>query len=620
MNNSLVDNEIFGFVKPSVDVHTLGISTISNLLKSCGYKTHIATDEISEAVTHIQKLNYFGIFRKWIIDNHISRIGFSYRLDPKDAKDYFCKLYYQLRDYKMFIENGGVLRGIFFSGLPDACFLVQCELGKDFLVFPGDESPVESLKMLGIPFHKLPNDIVQKNDYDNMRWRFATKLICSEKYKSLQTPDHLGYSEAGAVTDSYLKRLEYCMLKKTLPVIRAHVGPYNPNREEALKEFIDWEKQLAKKGLLDVLSIGTSQLTQSNFGDNWDGLPNGGGVPVNSELEYLQIKEAARPMLVRTYAGTKNIPGLAALHEHCLNISWHALSFWWFCEIDGRGHNTVLENLKEHLKTVKYIASTGKPLEPNVSHHFAFRGADDITYIVSAFLAAKTAKLSGIKHLILQNMLNTPKYTWGIQDLAKGRTMLKIIKELEDANFKISLQTRAGLDYFSPDLEKAKIQLAAVTALMDDIEPDNENSPQIIHVVSYSEAVRLATPDVINESIQITLSALSEYRKLRRQGEIENMKYNMDLHLRETDMYEEAKEAVLFLEKHIPNLYSAEGLYKVFEKGCFPVPYLLNGKDKYPHAIGYATTIKNGGICVVDETGSKIRTLDRYKKIITNYE
>jgi hypothetical protein len=39
---------------------------------------------------------------------------------------------------------------------------------------------------------------------------------------------------------------------------------------------------------------------------------------------------------------------------------------------------------------------------------------------------------------------------------------------------------------------KAKAQLAAVTAMMDDIEPQDEGSPQIIHVVSYSEAFRLA--------------------------------------------------------------------------------------------------------------------------------
>lgn len=115
------------------------------------------------------------------------------------------------------------------------------------------------------------------------------------------------------------------------------MGPYNPNRIEAIKEFISWEKELAATRLLDILSIGSSQLTQSMFGENWDGLPNGGGVPVNSEIEYRMIHEAAAPMLVRTYAGTKNILDMAKMHERTLNIAWHALSFWWFCEIDGRG-------------------------------------------------------------------------------------------------------------------------------------------------------------------------------------------------------------------------------------------------------------------------------------------
>jgi hypothetical protein len=615
--NTLIANETFGFVKPYIDVHTLGISTISNLLRDCGYKCCIAPIEVSEAITEIQKINNFSIVQKWILENNIFRLGFSYRLDPQEAKDYFCKLYYKLQEYKMLAEDGGTIRSISFSGLPDACRLVQQELGNDFLVFPGDESPIETLKTLGVPDSKLPKDIVQTNDYDNMRWEFAKNLISNERYKLIQSPDHLGYKEAGTKADSYLKRLEYCQKKQTLPIIRAHVGPYNPNRQEAIKEFIDWEKQLAQKGLLDVLSIGTSQLTQSNFGENWDGLPNGGGVPVNSEVEYRQIKEAAVPMLVRTYAGTKDVPSLAILHEKCLNISWHALSFWWFCEIDGRGKNTVLENLKEHLEVIKYIASTEKPLEPNVPHHFAFRGADDITYIISAYLAAKTAKKHGIKHLILQNMLNTPKYTWGIQDLAKGRVMLKLMRELEDENFKVSLQTRAGLDYFSPDLEKAKIQLAAVTALMDDLESETENSPEIIHVVSYSEAIRLATPNVINESIQITLAALKEYRELRKSGKIENMAYNKELLYRTQDMYEETKEAILFLEKHFLNLYTEDGLYKVFKLGFFPVPYLMNNREKYPLAVNYMTAIKNGGIRVVDENGKIIRTSDRYTNIIS---
>ena len=80
------------------------------------------------------------------------------------------------------------------------------------------------------------------------------------------------------------------------------------------------------------------------------------------------------------------------------------------------------------------------------------------------------------------------------------------------------LQPRGGLDYFSPDLDHAKAQLAAVTALMDDIEPHVRTSPHIIHVVSYSEAAELASPEIVNESIQITRHALESYRALRAKG------------------------------------------------------------------------------------------------------
>ena len=194
--------------------------------------------------------------------------------------------------------------------------------------------------------------------------------------------------------------------------------------------------------------------------------------------------------------------------------------------------------------------------------------------------------------------------------------MLRLVRELEDEHFTVHLQSRAGLDYFAPDLDKAKIQLAAVTALMDDIEPDNDNSPEIIHVVSYSEAVRLATPSVIEESIKITLTTLKKYREQRRAGKIENMAYNRELDERCECLYQEAKEGIILLEKYIPNLYTAEGLYRAFEEGFFPVPYMLDSSTKYSKATQWRTAIKGGGIRVVNDKGEIIHTSDRYRQII----
>jgi len=400
--------------------------------------------------------------------------------------------------------------------------------------------------------------------------------------------------------------------------MRAHVGPYLPDRKEAVQLFTDWTKRLAAGGFLDILSVGTSQLTQSEFGQDWGQKPNGGGVPLNSREEFEAVWQAARPMLVRTYAGTRDIPDLAGMHEATINIAWHALSFWWFCRIDGRGPYSVLENLQQHFKALTYIAATGKPFEPNVPHHFAFRGSDDVTYVVSALVAAKVAKRMGIRHLILQTMLNTPKYTWGVQDLAKARAMLHLVRELEDDRFRVILQPRGGLDYFSPDPQKAKGQLAAVTALMDDIEPHNPASPALIHVVSYTEASRLADPTAVEESIKITRHALEEYRRLRLTGQVEDMSKRAEVESRTAELIVEARSVVRAIETAIPNSYSPGGLYQMLAGGFLPVPYLWECRDEFSKAVSCQTRLVRGSVRVVDEYGVPMPAQKRMEALLAS--
>jgi hypothetical protein len=344
-------------------------------------------------------------------------------------------------------------------------------------------------------------------------------------------------------------------------------------------------------------------------------LVDGGGISIRSPEEYATIWRDARPMLVRTYAGTRNIPGLAAMHEKSLHIAWHALSFWWFCQLDGRGPHGLRENLEEHFQTMQFAALTGKALEPNVPHHFAFRGADDITFIVSGFLAAKAAKRAGIRTLVLQVMLNTPKYTWGIQDVAKARVLRELVRYLEDRHFQVILQPRGGLDYFSPDLEKAKAQLAAVTAMMDDLDPKDSHSPGIIHVVSYSEAVRLADPAVINESIQITRQAWAEYRLLKARGQIEDLGANEDLVRRSTELASQAKAVIAAIEELIPDPYSPAGFEAIFQAGFLPVPWLWEGRSQYPAAVAWQTKLIDGGVRIVDTAGKPIPVETRLELI-----
>ena len=198
-------------------------------------------------------------------------------------------------------------------------------------------------------------------------------------------------------------------------------------------------------------------------------------------------------------------------------------------------------------------------------------------------------------------MLNTPRSTWGVQDLAKSRALLALIKGLEGPNFKIIFQPRAGLDYFKPDLYEARIQLAAVTALMDDIEPHDESSPPIIHVVSYSEAVHLATPEIIDDSIRITLFSLQEYRRLRKERKVEDMAMNSAVSHRMQELLDSARIMINGLEKHIPNLYTPEGFYLTFVAGFLPTPYLWDENEEYRFAKHWKTKLFRGGTFVVDK-------------------
>lgn len=597
------NGEVFGLVRPSVDAHTLGISYVAKLLRACGYEVVIAGREITDIVNRIPAPGHMAVLEDWVRTHGISRLGVSYRLSPEDAQEMFGRLYHLLRNRSMLGDEKGRIRAIYFAGLPPACDRIEIEYRGNVPTFRGDETPSETLERMGIPPERVPVEIRASSDYDDVRLRFGRTLIERGEYLRVGPVDRSGYEGYGSARDHVVRRVDHAASVEQPPLMRVHVGPYSADRKAAVAEFVRWIGDLKKGGLLDVVSIGTSQLTQERFGEEWGDAPNGGGVPINSEQEYALIAESARPMLVRTYAGTARIPQLARMHERALNIAWHALSFWWFSQIDGRGPHDVLTNLREHFETLDFIAASGKPFEPNIPHHFAFRGADDVSYVVSAYLAAKAAKRRGVRYLILQCMLNTPKYTLGVQDLAKARAMLRLVRELEDAAFRVILQPRAGLDYFSPNLEKAKAQLAAVTALMDDIEPQNPNSPAIIHVVSYSEASHLADPPVIHESIRIVRAALNEYRKLRARGDVEDMASNADVARRTSQLYRAAKVLIGAIERSITNPYTAENLYRVFAAGFLPVPYLWECRDEFRHAVNWETDLVDGGVAVVDEQG-----------------
>ncbi|AMN46424.1 hypothetical protein ACG33_04760 [Steroidobacter denitrificans] len=615
MSNRIERNEVFGFLRPAIDAHTLGISYVESLLAEQGCQTVIADASICDAANNLSRLDYADRLVKWLKTQRITRLGFSYRLDPKDGVGIFARLMYQLESRRL-LSDGGPIRAVYFAGLPSACEEVRSRYKGRVVVFFGDETPRETLEKLGIRQADVQGSFSEESEYDAFRMSFARELIIKERYLAVKAPDRSGYPTFGTRQDHVVSRIVHARKYHQHPLMRAHVGPFSSDRQAAVALFGSWVKQLASAGFLDVLSIGTSQLSQSHFDEMWDGLPNGGGVPIQNRTELAEVWALSRPMLVRTYAGTRDVPQLAQIYEDTINNAWTAMSFWWFCRTDGRGPNDVRTNLKEHFETLKLLAKWKKPFEPNIPHHFSFRGGDDLTYVVAAVLAAKAAAMHGVPYLILQLMLNTPRFTWGVQDLAKARATIQLIREFAGPNFPIFLQPRAGLDYFSHDMEKAKIQLAAVAAMMDDIQPDNRDSPSIVHVVSYSEGSHLATPDIVDESVRITVAGIEEYRRLKKRTEAPDMQNSQDVERRMQSLVEEGRQLIMEMQRLIGNLYSPEGFYRAFADGYLIAPFLWEGREEFRRAVEWKTKIRDGGVCVTDDAGVPLSVRSRIDRVL----
>lgn len=614
----MAKHNIFGMVKSLIDAHTMGIRAAAELLRDCGYEVKIAPKEIEEAIDKITSNDGQQKIISWMKNNKINHLGVSYRLDPNDAVDLMGRIIYVLKSNGLYESIDAQITDIFFAGLEDACKIIERKYNGRIKTFKGGETAEETLLTMGVRPEDIPKHIVNGCQYDKELLKFGRQLIKKGAYLNQKPLTRNQYPDFGTKKDTLVKRLDINFKEDFQPLIRAHSGPYSAekSRERCVEEYLEWCQKLAKSGYLDILSIGTSQLSQSNYGESWENKKNGGGVPVKYDHEYEQIWAAANPMLVRTYSGTKNVKKMAQIYEKTLNISWHALSLWWFDELDGRGPNTLYKNLTEHIDTMRYISSVNKPVETNIPHHFAFRGCDDLTYIVSAYLGAKMAKICGVKTFVLQNMLNTPRSTWGIQDIAKSRALIEIVKQLEDDDFRIILQTRAGLDFFKADIDEAKAQLAAVTAMMDDIEPNNSHSPEIIHVVSYSEALFLATPEIINDSIKITREALNEHRAERKKGLTPDV-FTADIFERTELLKKEARKIIHAMEENIADLYSASGLYITFVAGWMPVPDLWSDSDEFMYAKKWETKNSMGGISIV-ENGVLLPVENRIHKCVTN--
>ncbi|MFW9946599.1 MAG: hypothetical protein ACFFDX_07190, partial [Candidatus Odinarchaeota archaeon] len=428
------------------------------------------------------------------------------------------------------------------------------------------------------------------------------------KYKiiSILRNDLEASEEKVKISMELISRIKW---KKPYPVIRAHFGLLS------MKDTLKGIRKIADAEVLDVISIAPDQNTQANYfhpKDQVKELSGAGGVPIRSKKDFLNLHKArltGNYPLLRIYAGTRDFIKLAELHRETIRNAWVAIPIFWFNQMDGRGPLTLKESIKQHLEAIKWHGENNIPVEVNDPHHWSLRDAPDAIAVADMYLSGIIAKNLGVKYFIAQYMFNTPPSSSLDMDLAKILAKDELLLTLVDNSFSLIKQVRTGLASFPIDLDKAKGHLAAATLIQLAIKPD------IVHVVSYSEASHAARPEdiiescnivdqVINTSFASKLNFIDKKIRKRKEELIKEAQWIINLIPRLAKTYEEQKNPWI----------NHKVLNRLVKYGIFDAPHLKNNS----FALGQIKTKVINGACYSWDIRNQriIDEIERIKKII----
>ncbi len=401
--------------------------------------------------------------------------------------------------------------------------------------------------------------------------------------------------------------------KKPYPILRAHFGLSD------LSETIKGIKKIAEAKILDIISIAPDQNTQSHYfhpEDQQQDLDGAGGVPLRSKEDFKNIDNARKRgnyPLLRIYAGTRDFIKLGRLFLETIKNAWAAIPIFWFNQMDGRGPLSLKESIRQHLRAIKWHATNNIPVEINDSHQWSLRDTSDAIAVADMYLCGIIAKKLGVKHFIAQYMFNTPPNLTLDMDLAKMIAKNELLNTLVDKDFSVIKQVRTGLASFPLDLDKAKGQLAAATMVQLALKPD------IVHIVSYSEADHVAKPNDIIESCKIVSQIITKSLS-------SNLNFiNSSIIARKEQLITQAQDIISLIPNLANNLEEAEDPYinpnilnRIVKYGIFDAPHLKNNKFAKGEL---KTKIINGACYSWDSARDKIyEEIERIKDIdnVTN--
>ena len=393
--------------------------------------------------------------------------------------------------------------------------------------------------------------------------------------------------------------------KKPFPIIRHHIGL------ETLEDTYEHIKILAESRLLDVISLAPDQNAQEHYFQQ-ELMPKGedgaGGVPIRNEEHLRWMYEATRrgnyPMM-RCYSGTRDLYPFSKILKDTVNNAWAAIPLTWYSQLDRRSDRELLRAIRENMEAIAYNAEMGVPVEMNESHQWALRYCSDVIEVAISVITAKVAKHLGVKEMVMQYMLANPPSISPLMDLAKMQAKIDLMGEEEDVNFTIYRMVRTGLLAYPADMDQAKGLISSTMFYGTFLKPD------IVHVVSYSEAVKRATSVEILESVRMVKKSM----EIADKGLLENIHEDR----RFKERLEFLKKEVRYLLGEISKLKDVEDplvdpevIYLAIKEGLLDAP----GLKGFSVAKGnFRTEIHEGYHVTVDDDGEILEEEERIRRV-----
>ncbi len=480
-------------------VHNLGVETFANWMQDLGLG-YVAV-KLGPAVPIREVINKIREARPEVV-------GVSMRLGDLHVDKLISEFVEMATRYDLHPRDSGIRYS--FGGLRPAANLVRAMTG-----LPLEEDRFLREDERHYDLEAVAEHYRDKPDFQGFFDLVVDDFVTMEELEDFANRSSTGHGQQELPWSDYLvERIRQVRERENRPIIRAHIGIAAESIEPTVKAI----EKLADAEAFEIVSLAPDQTSQELLAKFIRGeedpskyLSGQGGAPIRTIEDLQRLKAASQrgnyPM-TRIYTGTDELVELAQLWEQHLNICFPAVPIFFYNELDGRGPISIRDGFDEHFRTIEYWAEHGKPLEINDPHQWGLRYATDDMQVTDHVLCAVIALKKGIKNYVMQMMFELPPEISALDDLAKMKAAYELVEPLtRHFDFQIHRQTRSGLPSFPPNLNQAKGHLAfgIYTQLYMD--------PDILHVVTHSEAHHEASADDIIESCEIVKQVCWDFAK-----------------------------------------------------------------------------------------------------------